>query len=166
MRVVLFVLLVASACKINLDKSTTQPDGSASGMMCQMGSADTCQNVQPMLSSLQTNIFDGQCTFSGCHNGGNTDAGKIDLRDGMAYAHLVGATSYLEPSRKLVVASDTAASYLEVMVGKIAPSDASPPAGPIQADIGLMPMDNAGALLCCQKLDAIDMWIAAGAMNN
>ncbi len=31
-------------------------------------------------------------------------------------------------------------------------------------DIGLMPQSNPS--LCCQKLDAINAWIEAGALNN
>jgi len=29
-----------------------------------------------------------------------------------------------------------------------------------------MPQTNGGMLLCCQKLEAIQRWITAGAMNN
>jgi hypothetical protein len=115
---------------------------------------------------IQANVFSKQCTFSGCHNGAKTPAGKLNLTAGNAYAHLVGYSSVLEPSRKLVVASDPKSSYLALMLGIVKPGDATPPAGPPRADIGFMPSDNGGQLICCQKLDAIDRWITMGAMNN
>jgi hypothetical protein len=117
------------------------------------------------LTWIANNIFAHQCTSSsGCHNGANTRAGMVDLRPGMAFNHLVNFTSMLEPSRKLVVAGDPKSSYLEVMLGIIPPTDATPPASPPRSEVGLMPQDS--GILCCQKLVAIDQWIAAGAMNN
>jgi hypothetical protein len=57
-----------------------------------------------------------------------------------------------------VIPSDPTTSYLEVMLG-------SEP-GSVDPTVGLMPQSNGGMLLCCQKLDAIQRWITAGAMNN
>jgi hypothetical protein len=133
-----------------------------------MGTSQACMDAttNQSLSWIQSNIFDKQCTFSGCHDGGATKAGAVDLRAGKSYAHLVGYASALDPTFKLVVAGQPKMSYLEVMLGKIMPNDAIPSAPPIRADVGLMPMDNAGQLLCCQKLDALDRWISMGAMND
>jgi hypothetical protein len=115
---------------------------------------------------LETNIFVVSCVFSTCHNGADTGvASKIDLRAGQAYTHLVGAVSDLEPTRMLVVAGAPARSYLLVMLGQIQPQDADPPANPIRSDIGTMPQGNSGQLLCVEKRDAIERWIAAGAAN-
>jgi hypothetical protein len=83
----------------------------------------------------------------------------------MAYSHLVNFDSILTPGYKLVVPGQPNASYVLVMLGKIQPQDATPPAPPIPVNIGLMPQ-NAGVLLCCQKLDAVEQWIANGALNN
>jgi hypothetical protein len=165
MRWALFVVL-AAGCRIDLDHGTTV-DATIAGT-CVQSTAAVCIEADNHsdLTWIQTNIFNKQCTFTGCHNGGNTDAGKIDLRDMQSYTHLVNVTSDLEPSRKLVIPGNSAQSYLQVMIGKIKPAEADPPAGPITVRVGLMPMDNNGALLCCQKLDAIDRWIVAGAMNN
>jgi hypothetical protein len=113
------------------------------------------------LTWIQANVFATQCASSSCHNGSSTPAGQIDLRSGMAYGHLVGVASALEPTRTLVVAGDPKSSYLEVMLGIIAPEDATPPAPPPRSDVGYMPQDNPP--LCCQKMGAIDRWIAGGA---
>lgn len=166
LRAGVLALLVVS-CRIDLDHGTTAgTDGGGDPTTCATGSAASCMDAvgHSDFTWIQDNILTPQCTFSGCHNGANTPAGKVDLRAGMAYANLVGAASVLEPSRALVVAGNPAQSYLDVMLGTIKPAQADPPANPIRSDVGTMPM-SAG-ILCCQKLDAIDRWIAAGAMNN
>src|SRR5262249_12932658 len=149
--------LVLAACRLDLDSPTgrviTTPP------MCEEGSASTCVAIQPTLDSIQANMFDKNCVGGGCHDGGNSPQGRVDLRDGMSYAHLVNVPSLLQPTRKLVVPGDPPSSYLLVMIGKIAPEDATPPAPPIPASVGLMP--QSGGILCCQKLDAVDAWIAA-----
>lgn len=170
MRAVRLALLVALAggCRIDLDhgKTVDAPVANDSGMLCQPGTVAACMEApnHSDLTWIQQNVLTPKCTFSGCHNGESTPQGMVDLRAGMAQAHLVNFTSMLEPSRKLVVAGQPKQSYLDVMLGTIQPTQADPPAGPVRSDIGLMPM-SAG-VLCCQELDAIDRWIAAGAMNN
>jgi hypothetical protein len=158
--------LLVVGCRIDLDHADTPGPDAGGGATCATSTASSCMDAvgHSDLTWIQDNILTPQCTFSGCHNGASTPAGMIDLRGGMAYAHLVGAASALEPTRKLVVAGNPAQSYLEVMLGTIAPEAADPPADPIRSDVGTMPM-SAG-LLCCQKLDAVDRWIAAGAMND
>jgi len=157
--------LAGAACKINLEHA---PDVDSSTTGCAMEASTDCADatMHQELGWLETNVFGKQCTFSGCHNGGNTDAGKLDLRAGKSFASLVNVSSRLEPSRKLVVPGNSAESYLLVMVGKLTPAMASPPAGQIKSGVGTMPQDNGGMLMCCQKLDAIDRWIGSGAMNN
>jgi hypothetical protein len=166
--------LALTACEYPLDacarNHTCQSGGTTDGGMatCMTSTAPTCVDATSHqdLTWIANNIFANQCTFSGCHNGSSTPAGKVDLRPSMAFNHLVNFTSILQPSRKLVVAGDPKSSYLEVMLGIIPPADATPPASPPRADVGYMPQESGGILLCCQKLMAIDQWIAAGAMNN
>ena len=174
-RLVLAAALALFGCQYDLDACArdhtcqmTDGGGSGSNAMCQMSTSTACMAATSHsdLTWIQQNVFDKQCIFSGCHNGAPTSAGKVDLRDGMSYAHLVNFGSILTPGRTLVVASQPTQSYLEVMLGIIKPADASPPASPPPASVGLMPQSNGGALLCCQKLGAIDRWITAGAMNN
>lgn len=174
MRVVLVALVALAACRIDLDHASHAPsdgsrgDAGSGGPTCMQSTASACTMAvgHSDLTWIQTNVFSPQCTFSGCHNGAATPAGMVDLRQGNAYAHLVNFTSVLDPSRKLVVAGDVNSSYLAVMLGIIKPSDATPPSGPPRSDVGYMPQSNGGNLLCCQKLDAIKAWIAAGAPNN
>ena len=177
-RLVLVVALAALAglvsCEYDLDACARDhtcqalATGDGGAVTCEMSTAQSCvaATSHQELSWIQTNIFNGQCTFSGCHNGGATPQGMVDLTMSNSYAHLVNYTSILEPSRQLVVASDPKSSYLEVMLGIITPDQATPPASPPRSDVGYMPQDNGGALLCCQKLQAIDRWISMGAMNN
>jgi hypothetical protein len=115
------------------------------------------------IANIEAKIFATACVFSGCHNGGATDAGMIDLKAGKAHAHLVDFTSKIDTTRKLVVAGNPAASYLMLMIGHIAPGEADPPGSAPPANIGLMPQNTGGQLLCKEKREAIERWIAAGA---
>ena len=150
---VLVAMLFATACKIDLDHA---PDGGSCQVSTSMACTDAVNHQE--LSWIQANVFTPQCTFGGCHNGENTKQGKIDLRDGKSFATLVNGDSMLVSGAKLVVPADPTTSYLEVMLG-------SEP-GTIDPTVGFMPQTNGGMLLCCQKLDAIQRWITAGAMNN
>jgi hypothetical protein len=153
---VLAIAVAIAGCRIALDKNNA-PDAPSGAC----GEALTHSD----LTWLENNVFMLQCVFSGCHNGGVTDAGlHPDLRPGNAYTYLVNATSNLDNTRKLVVPSDPAKSYMLVMITEIQPADADPPAGPIRADIGPMPMNSMP--LCVEKRDAIQRWIMAGAQND
>ena len=116
------------------------------------------------LTWIQQNVFDKQCTFSGCHNGAPDDAGKMDLRDGMSIASIVGVASHMCPTATRVIAGNSNGSWMMKMLGQV--QDTTPPSCAIDQKIGLMPMDNMGELLCVQKRDAIQRWIDAGAMND
>lgn len=159
-RVVVFGFLVACG-----GGESTNPDGnpdpdSPPSPACQ--EATTYQDI----ANIESKIFAGSCVFSGCHNGGNTDAGMMDIRAGMAHAHLVDVDAEVGPGRKLVVAGNPAASYLMLMIGHIAPEDADPPGELPPASIGLMPQNAGGKLLCREKREAIERWITAGALPN
>ena len=151
----LLALLFATACKIDLDHAPDAGNGK-----CQMSTSASCVDAagHQELSWIQDNVFTKQCTFSGCHNGENTKQGKIDLRAGHSFATLVNGDSMLMTGAKLVVPGDPTSSYLEVMLGSVP--------GTVDRTVGLMPQNTGGQLLCCQKLDAIKGWIAAGAPNN
>ncbi|HTR51179.1 MAG TPA: hypothetical protein VMJ10_10770 [Kofleriaceae bacterium] len=171
---VLAVVVAVAGCEYDLDSCARDhtcqqlATGDGGAVTCEMSTAQSCvaATSHQELSWIQTNIFNGQCTFSGCHNGASTPQGMVDLTMANSYSHLVSYTSILEPSRMLVVPSDPKSSYLEVMLGIIAPADATPAASPPPSNVGYMPQDNGGELLCCQKLQAIDRWITMGAMNN
>ena len=122
--------------------------------------AEGYQDIQ----NIETKIFQASCTFSGCHNGGATDAGRLDLRSGMAHASLVDVDAEVATGRKLVVAGNPNASYLMLMIGHVAPAEADPPGELPPASIGLMPQNAGGKLLCTEKREAIERWIMAGAL--
>ena len=65
--------------------------------------------VQSLFSYVQTNVFDARCTS--CHGDGWTSAG-LDLREGKSYDLLVGHAAVTDPTRKRVVNSDAASSYI------------------------------------------------------
>ncbi|MBC7976466.1 MAG: hypothetical protein H7138_15955 [Myxococcales bacterium] len=114
------------------------------------------------LSWIQTNVFDINCGSGSCH-GAALPEGGVDLRPGQSFQNLVNANSVLESSRKLVVPGNLEASYLMLMLGDYTP-DMAEPAG-VAPPGGYMPKGVPDGL-CCQKLDAIQRWIMAGAMNN
>src|SRR5882672_12014400 len=158
-------------CRISLenyDTSIQDTDG-GSGRACVVSSiSQPCMDatMHTDLAFLEQKVFAQSCNFSGCHDSA-TDSGKLDLRPGVSHDHLVGVSSQIDRTRMLVVPNDVAASYLMLMLRDVAPAVANPPAGPPPGNIGFMPQ-NAGSAgtLCCQKLDAIERWINAGAPNH
>lgn len=162
------VTLALSGCRTSLDD---EPDADMSGARaCKIGTTAECMmgETQASLAWIEANVFSKSCAFSGCHNGAATVAGRINLKDaGMSHDDLVGVASTIDTTRKLVVAGQPKQSYLLMMMRHFPPTEMEPmPAAPPPTDIGFMPQNAGGAVLCCQKLDAIERWIMAGAMNN
>jgi hypothetical protein len=161
-------LLLLAACRESLEN---EPDADTSGARaCKVGTTTECMmaETQSSLAWIEANVFSKSCAFSGCHNGATTAAGRINMKDaGMSHADLVGVDSVVDPGRKLVVAGAPKQSYLLMMVRHTPPAEMEPtPAAPPPNDIGFMPQNAGGAVLCCQKPDAIERWIMAGALNN
>jgi hypothetical protein len=160
--------LVASllaGCRVSLE-STDLGDGGSNGRACSISTTSpSCADATAHadLAWLEANIFATSCNFSGCHDGGNTSQGKVDLRPGKSRAHLVDFTSMIDPTRKLVVPNDVQASYLMLMLRDVPPAMANPPGNPPPGSVGYMPQTSGSATLCCQKLDALERWIMAGA---
>jgi hypothetical protein len=115
------------------------------------------------LAWIEANVYVGGCNIAGCHNDSAGNDSRLVLTPGMSAAHLVNVTSSIDPTRKLVVPNNIAASYLMLMLGDVPPAMASPPARGLPS-AGRMP--QGGAILCCQKLDAVERWITAGAPSN
>jgi hypothetical protein len=116
------------------------------------------------LAWIEPNVFVPSCgNFTSCHNGGASAAGRIDLKNaGMSHGALVGRDSAVALGRKLVVAGQPKQSYLLVMMQQFPPEEMLPtPVAMPPTDIGFMPQNSPP--LCCQKLDAVERWIAAGA---
>ena len=55
-------------------------------------------------------------------------------------------------------------SYLMVLVHGITLAEAEPSPAPAPSGDRYMPLGSPA--ICCQKLDALGRWIAAGALNN
>src|SRR3954452_16898769 len=156
------------SCRLSLENYDTSIQGTdaGNGRACVVSTtSQPCMDatMHSDLAFIEQRIFASSCNFSGCH-GSATDAGRLDLRAGMSHDRLVDVSSQIDPTRKLVVPNDVAASYLMLMLRDLAPAMASPPGNPPPGSIGFMP--QAAPTLCCQKLDAIERWIKAGAPNH
>ena len=154
--------LAALACR-----TTLEDEDQAVQRTCRILETAPCTDAKSHadLAWLEENVFKPGCIAGSCHDGtGGDQAAKLDLRAGMARAHLVNVPSKLEPDHLLVAAGQPSASYLLMMVQQIRPEDMTPPASPPPADVGFMPQTSPEPL-CCQKLDALERWIAMGAPN-
>jgi hypothetical protein len=160
-------VMVASllvGCRLSLES-----DVNAVPQVCEVNTmAPACVEAEAGahadLAFIEESIFKPGCAFQGCHDGGNSAQGKIDLRTDKSHDHLVNFASGIDPTRKLVVPNDVKSSYLMLMLQDFPPEEATPPGVDPPARAGFMPMSN--ATLCCQKLAVIERWINAGAPNK
>jgi hypothetical protein len=103
------------------------------------------------LAWIEANVLVPSCT-NGCHNAAHPYA-NLRLDGGLARSNLVGVPSTLRAGWTRVVAGSPSESYLLVAIGHIS--------GPIPDD-GYMPLGS--PRLCVEIRDAIQRWIAAGAL--
>jgi hypothetical protein len=159
LRLVIVASLLLAGCRMSLEgDDTVARTCSASTTLASCLEAE--QTMHADLAWIESKIFVASCNFSGCH-GSATDLGKLDLGAGKSHDALVGVPSRLDPTRTLVVPNDVNASFLMLMLRDISPDMATPPGSdPVN---GFMPKDL--PTLCCQKLEAIERWIMAGAPN-
>jgi hypothetical protein len=174
MRSALALAATLAACQTELDHHVYDDAGGSGGRVCKVSTDDSvCVTAatESSFSWIQQNIFATNCFGSSCHDAGGL--GKLAIAQSVttmqAYTNLVGSNgmgvpSLIDSTRTLVVPSNGSASWIEVMIQEIPPTQATPPANPPPGNIGYMPMANAP--LCCQKLDAIDRWITMGALDN
>ena len=102
------------------------------------------------LTELESEVFQPNCVFSGCHQTGSNEGGLTLDTD--VYAHLVNAPSVDAPGKIRVVPGDLGASYLYEKVTQDQPTfgDRMPPGSPLN-----------GA-----DLELIQSWILDGAPDN
>lgn len=115
------------------------------------------------LDWIQTNILTPSCSrFNACHKGRAVMAAELNLEAGMSHGNLVGVPSTVAPEWTLVVPGDPEASYLLVQLGHYG------------ADHPALGRDNNGVpitmpynspLLCVEMREAIERWIADGALE-
>jgi hypothetical protein len=172
MRAVLLSALLVTGCRIDLDHGEQPIDAPAGGRTCTIGTSTVCKNADSHsdFAFLKSQIFPISCSSSpSCHMS-STSSGKLDLSPTNAYKGLMGAAGTggvmadVDKTRVLVVPGQPNQSYFYFMVQGIAAEDGDPPFSTPPSDVGLMPQNNKP--LCCQKLDAIERWITAGALNN
>lgn len=106
------------------------------------------------LAWIQSNVFSTSCTFSACHKSPATDANGLVLEAGQSHGELVNQQSVEQSGMMLVVPGQPNQSYLMVALGQIG--------GTLPQD-GVMPLNSPA--LCGEKLDAIERWILAGALE-
>ncbi|MAT58919.1 MAG: hypothetical protein CMF23_13175 [Ignavibacteriae bacterium] len=131
--IVLLSLLITSGCA---DKIVSECD------------CDPIINVGNFttFSDIQKNVFDINCTTSGCHGTEFTQANLV-LVEGQSYTNLYDVQSFLYPGSKRVVPGDSENSLLiKVLKGDGVPQ--MPPTGKI---------DNA-------LIDSVAAWIDRGAL--
>lgn len=160
------LLVLVAACRTSLEEV---PDADiVDGRVCKVAATTACKDAETQSSYawVEANVFSVSCGFSGCHNGAATAAGRIDFKTpGAGHGDLVGIDSTVAPGRKLVVAGEPKQSYLLMIMQQFPPSEMLPmPATNPPADVGFMPQGTDNVPLCCQKLDAVERWIMAGAM--
>jgi hypothetical protein len=149
------------ACRITLEDDSFPVDA-GSNLSASCMAAQTAND----LAFLEARVFGTACTFSGCHNGANDDAGRMDLRAGMSYASLVGKPSDIDDRFMLVDPGNPNKSFLLYMVQHFEKEEMDPPAMDPPVDVGFMPQNTGGRPICSQKREAIERWIAAGAMPS
>lgn len=162
------VLSGISACRITLDDPVEY-----SSRTCAVTDVAACTEAAQHsdLAWIEANVFN-KCTFSGCHNGAMTDAGRLDLSPTKSFAGLVNVDSQvaagptLTGKAKMVVPMMPSQSYLLVMLRQLTPAQFDPPLTEPPPSIGYMPQNAGGVVTCCQKLDAVTRWIEEGAQNN
>jgi hypothetical protein len=122
-----------------------------------VASADCGGPVEaPTFTQLRSDVFTPRCgNATGCHTADNPPHGLDLLTD--PHAALVGQDSFVDPSKKLVVAGDPANSLLLTVLKQGVDSD-----DPALAVRQMPP----GVVLPPEILADIEAWIAAGAEDN
>jgi hypothetical protein len=114
------------------------------------GGGETPEPIPPHLSAIETEIFARNCTFSSCHGATSPEKGMSLVSP--TYATLSGVASTEVPAMMRIAPGDPAGSYL---LQKI--SSATPLNGVRMAPDQPLP---------AYKIEAIRLWITAGAPND
>ena len=172
MRVVLLSALLVTGCKIDLDSAAEPMDAPPSGRTCSMGTSSLCMQAATHsdFTFIKNQIFPISCSASSSCHMSSTASGKLDLSVANAYKSLLGPNgtggvmSDVDKTRVLVVPGMPKQSYFFFITRGLKPEEGDPPFTNPPANVGLMPQK--GSSICCQKIDAIERWITAGAMND
>ena len=115
------------------------------------GDGESAEPIPPMLSVIESRIFTPNCaSFSSCHGGASPQEGMSLVAP--AAGALIGVASNEVPALMRVAPGDPDTSYLLQKIER-----AMPTVG------GRMPPDQP---LAPNKIEAIRLWIAAGAQDD
>jgi len=125
--------------------------GAAVAVFAGCGDGESSEPIAPMLSAIEAKIFTPNCaSFSSCHGGGSPQEGMSLLAP--AAGAIIGVASTEVPALMRVAPGDVEASYLLQKIERAMPS------------VGVrMPPDQP---LAPNKIEAIRLWIAAGAHDD
>jgi hypothetical protein len=125
--------------------------GAALALVAGCDDGEPSEPIAPMLSAIQAKIFTPNCaSFSSCHGGASPQEGMSLAAP--AAGVLIGVASSEVPTLMRVAPGDPDASYLLQKLERAMPA------------VGVrMPPDQP---LAANKIEAIRLWIAAGAQDN
>ena len=114
------------------------------------GGDETSEPIPPHLSTIESEIFARNCTFSSCHGAGSPQMGMSLVAP--AFAAISGVPSTEVPEMMRVAPGDPDASYLLQKITSATPLDGvrMPPDQPLPP----------------HKIEAVRLWIAAGAQDD
>jgi hypothetical protein len=176
---VLALALLGSGCRIGLE-ATYEPPACTVSMKLVCTDAESYQDF----ASITDNILNRNCTGSSCHEKGGSAPKALrlifDQGVDIAYQTLVNNPDPTQPhvgsdgqvfsdlevgeDIPLVAPGEPDKSYLLYAMHGIPQNEFGFAVAKKPPQVGYMPY-NSGTL-CCQKLDAIQRWIAAGAHND
>jgi hypothetical protein len=114
------------------------------------GGGEAGEPIPPHLSTIESEIFARNCTFSSCHGATSPNEGMSLVAP--THATLVGVASSEAPDLVRIAPGEPDASYLLQKITSAAPRDGvrMPPDQPLPSN----------------KIEAIRAWIAAGALDD
>lgn len=115
------------------------------------GDPDSEPPLPATLQTVEQHVFGRSCSISNSCHAGDTPRANLNL-SAPVHEKIVGVPSTEQPSRRLVVPGDPAASYLYEKLSHKQPSHGvrMPPGQPLSSD----------------KLDLVRRWIEAGALDD
>ncbi|MBA3538689.1 MAG: hypothetical protein H0T79_03610 [Deltaproteobacteria bacterium] len=163
-------LVGGTACRLDLDTPLTYKD-----VTCEPLDVPVCRDATEHsdFTWIHANVLAKNCNGTACHvdGGTNKDAARLKFDDkALAYNTLVDPgdgpiMSQIQTDLPLIAKGEPERSYMLFLMKAVPRSEFVPsdiPEPPKEA--GYMPRGN--GILCCQKLDAVERWVAAGANND
>lgn len=156
-------LALGAGCRVALD----EPKSRSSVEACKVLDLEVCNAARGKsdYTFVYDKILSKNCTGSSCHQADSSDpmAALLPFDDKeLAYASLVGAPSRIEQELLIVAPGKPRESYMLYLMQTITEDEFDLPVNEPPDEVGFMPRSNSA--LCCQKLQAVEDWVSAGAM--